>query len=139
MVRHRYDRLTAKSKDVSKGHLRMRNIRVLVANEPRAYREVFVSALQALRPAAEIVEGRPEDLDREVERLRPDLVLCSRISPVVERAVYNWILLYPENEPSIMIFTHGELSTMGDVDLQDLVALVDRTAETIDSDRAPSP
>lgn len=117
----------------------MRSVRVLVANEPRAYREVFVSALQTLRSTAEIVEARPEDLDREVKRFRPDLVLCSRISSVVEEMVHNWVLLYPENEPSIMIYTHGELSTVGNIDLEELVSLVDRTAETIDKDRASSP
>lgn len=117
----------------------MRSVRILVANEPRAYREVFASTLQILRPEAEIVEAKPEHLDREVKRFQPDLVLCSNVSPLVQNTVLNWILLYPENEPSIMIFTSGELSTVGNVDLEDLISLVDRTAEMINNDRAATP
>ena len=117
----------------------MRSVRVLVANEPRAYREAFVGALQTLCPAAEIMEAKPEDLDQEVKRARPDLVLCSRTTSLLERTVHNWILLYPEGEPSIMIFTCGELSTVANFDLNDLVSLVNRTAATIDYVRAPSP
>ena len=116
----------------------MRSVRVLVANEPRAYREAFVGTLQTLRPAAEVVEARPEDLDQEVRVFRPDLVLCSHVSSLVEKAVLNWVLLYPKNDPSIMVFTDGELSTVGNVDLNDLVALVDRTAEAINTDGVPS-
>lgn len=127
------------SEHISKVHLHMRSVRILVANEPRAYREVFASTLQILRPEAEIVEAKPEHLDREVKRFQPDLVLCSNVSPLVQNTVRNWILLYPENEPSIMIFTSGELSTVGNVDLEDLISLVDRTAEAINNDRAPTP
>jgi hypothetical protein len=117
----------------------MRSVRILVANEPRAYREVFASTLRVLRPDAEIVEARSENLDREVRRFRPDLVLCSNVSPLVQNTVRNWVLLYPESEPSIMIFTYGELSTVGNVDFNDLISLVDHTSETINNDRAPSP
>lgn len=107
-------------------------MRILIANEPRAYREAFAGALRRIRPCAEIVEAASEDLDREVRRFRPDLVLCSHVSTVVDSTVQNWILLYPENEPLVMISTAGELSTVSDVDLEDIVALVDRTTKMID-------
>jgi hypothetical protein len=111
----------------------MRNVRILIANEPRAYREVFASALRTIRPCAEIVEAPSEDLDGEVMRFRPDMVLCSNVTPVVESTVQNWVLLYPENEPLVMVSTAGELSTVSDVDLKDIVALVDKTTEMIDN------
>lgn len=116
----------------------MRSVRVLIANEPRSYREAFAEALRLMRPGAEIFEAEAGDLDREVERLRPDVVLCSNISPAVENMVESWILLYPENEPLVMVSTAGELSTVSDVDLNDIVALVDRAAEMLDNDPAAS-
>jgi hypothetical protein len=112
-------------------------MRVMVANEPRAYREAFAGALRALRPNAEIIEAAPEDLDRQVKRLHPDLVLCTYVTPTVEKMVYNWILIYPEDDPSMMVFTRGELSTFNNFDLEDLISLVDRTAEMIEYERTP--
>jgi hypothetical protein len=41
---------------------------VLVANEPRAYRETIALALKALRPEAEVIAIEPTDLDAEVKR-----------------------------------------------------------------------
>lgn len=116
----------------------MRNVRVLIANEPRTYREAFAEALRFIRPGAEIVEAQAEDLDREVERFRPDVVLCSTVSPTVQNMVENWVLLYPENEPLVMISTAGELSTVSDVDLDDIIALVDRSADLINNNHASS-
>lgn len=115
----------------------MRNVRILIANEPRAYREAFAEAIRFIRPRAEIVEAESEDLDRRVMTFRPDVVLCSNVSPVVESMAQNWVLLYPENEPLVMVSTAGELSTVSDVDLDDIVALVDRTADLINNP-APS-
>ena len=117
---------------------RMRNVRILIANEPRAYREAFAGALRLMRPNSRIIEAGAEDLDREVERFKPDVVLCSSVSATVETKARSWILLYPEDEPLAMVSTAGELSTVGDVDLEDIVALVDRTAELIKSNPAPS-
>lgn len=117
----------------------MRNVRVLVANEPRAYRQAFVGALQILRPTAEVVEARPEDLEKKAEEFRPDLVLTSHVSPLMDKAAFDWALLYPEDEPSITIFTRGELSTVGNAELEDLVALVDRTSEAVNNGEVPSP
>lgn len=45
-------------------------MRVLLANEPRAYREALVGALWELRPAIEVIEIPPEALAEAVERLR---------------------------------------------------------------------
>lgn len=117
----------------------MRKMRVLMANEPRSFREVFTSILQTLRPNIEVIEVDPEDLDPEVERLRPDLVVCSRISSALEGEAPSWILLYPENEPAGMVYTTGGLSTFNDLDLDRLISIVDRAATTMNGGRTPLP
>src|SRR5437762_2668083 len=61
-----------------------RKMRMLVANELRSYREVIGTTLQALKPNVEVLIIEPEELDREVERSTPDLVLCSHLTPAVE-------------------------------------------------------
>lgn len=144
MRRSRRPRKTGRNHQISRCSPRrkkchMRRMRVLMANEPRSFREVFTSVLRTLRPNIEVIEVDPEDLDPEVERLRPDLVVCSRISSAVEREAPSWILLYPENEPVGMIYTAGDLSTMNDLDLDRLIAIVDRAAMAINGGSTPLP
>jgi hypothetical protein len=59
-------------------------MRVLVANEPTIYLEVISAAFRVLRPGVEVFTAKPEDLDLEFSRLRPQLVVCSRLTRRVE-------------------------------------------------------
>jgi hypothetical protein len=58
-------------------------MRILLANEPRSHREVFAGALRALRPHLEVITVKPDALEGEAPRLRPDAVVCSRITPAL--------------------------------------------------------
>ncbi|MDP9457766.1 MAG: hypothetical protein M3Q49_00675 [Actinomycetota bacterium] len=51
---------------------------MFVASEPHSYREVMAVAVQELRPEIEVWIGEPADLEREIPRLEPDLVVCNR-------------------------------------------------------------
>ena len=50
-------------------------MRILMANEPRSHREVFAGALRALRPHVEVITVKPDALEGEAPRLRPDAVV----------------------------------------------------------------
>ena len=79
------------------------------------------------RPGIEIFEADSGDLNREVLRTRPDLVICSRVTRLVEDRVPNWVELYPECTPSSTTVYMGEdRSTLEQVELSDLLAIVDR-------------
>src|SRR5918993_5544117 len=52
--------------------------RVLMANEPRAYREGIAAVISQLRPEGEIETLEPEALDTSIERLSPDMGICSK-------------------------------------------------------------
>lgn len=74
---------------------RMNAIRILVANEPRSYREVIAGTIQALHPESEVICVEPDQLDGEVIRLSPHLVLCSELTETVETHARCWVTLYP--------------------------------------------
>jgi len=100
---------------------------VVVANEPRSYREAITATLQALRPNIEVRIVEPEELDREVERGAPGLVLCSRATPTVEKEVPVWIELYPEHEPLAVVSISGLcLTAIEDLGFSDLLWILDR-------------
>lgn len=108
-------------------------LRVLVANAPLSYRQAMAAAITALRPDTEIILGEPEALDTEVERLLPDLVVCSHVTPLVESRVLAWVDLYPEGDRRATISMDGRRVETEGVELDDLLSIIDqrvRLAET---------
>jgi hypothetical protein len=49
----------------------MDQLRVLLANELRSYREVIALALRELRPGVEVIDVEPKELDAEAKRFSP--------------------------------------------------------------------
>jgi hypothetical protein len=105
----------------------MDDMRILVANEPRAYRDVIAGAFRELRPQHEVIPVEPDQLDGEVARLHPHLVVCSRLSPVIETGPVSWVMLYPDNESRTVISIAGEQTISADVEFSQLLSVIDQT------------
>jgi hypothetical protein len=97
--------------------------RILVANELVSYRQTLVLVLREMRPHVEVFETASEYLEREISRLRPDLVICSRVTFTVRQTVANWVELYPERKPYSTFYIDGQHRAKQDVQLSDLLAL----------------
>ena len=107
----------------------MGNIRhVLVANELASYRESFAAVLRYYFPDLEVFEATSADLNREVLRLRPELVICSRATSLVRDRVPNWVELHPECQTFSTFCLEGEHFVKEQVELSDLLSIVDRSA-----------
>lgn len=105
---------------------RMKAIRhVLVANELASYRESIAAVFRISLPCLEVFEAVSADLNREVLRLRPELVICSRVTSLVEDRVPNWIELHPECGPLSTFCLGGERTVREQVSLHDLLSVVD--------------
>src|SRR4051812_2744153 len=104
----------------------MDKMRVLVANELCTYRETIAEVFKELRPHIEVHCIEPDDLDHEIARLRPHVVLCSRLTDAVQ-ALLAWILLYPNGENQAVVSTAGELVTVVDVKFDHLLSILDQT------------
>lgn len=105
----------------------MEEMRVLIANEPCTYREVLVAALRAFRPQVETSTVEPDDLDAEIARLRPHLVVCSRPCGATRDGALTWVVLYPHEESRAEVFTAGEQATITSVGFSDLLSVIDST------------
>jgi hypothetical protein len=103
------------------------NIRVLVANEPRAYREVIAAAFHELRPQIEVIAVEPGDLDAEVVRRHPHLVVCSLLTDMARTVALAWVVLYPGGEAWTVVGMAGQQTTRADIEFDDLVAILDQT------------
>ncbi len=104
-------------------------MRLLLANEPQSYRQVIAAAVQKLRPDIDVaVSVLPDDLDCELLRLLPDMIVCSRLTPVVESSSSAWVLLYPDGETKTVISIDGQRTTSADLEFDELLAVIDRVA-----------
>ena len=105
----------------------MSGVRILLANEPRSYRETLAAAFRILKPNTSVFVIDPDKLDGEVERLSPQLVICSRTTPTVETRSLAWVELYSEHGSVSVVSVGGKRSTIAWIELADLLGVIDRT------------
>jgi hypothetical protein len=103
--------------------------RILMANEPRAYREGIAAVISQLRPEAEIETVEPEALDTSIEHFSPDLVICSKATEVLKGSVRVWVELYPENAALSVASIDGRRMEYAEIQLPDLLSIVDKAEE----------
>jgi hypothetical protein len=101
--------------------------RILVANEPRTYREAITDVLRELRPHVEVTAVEPDHLDREIGRFRPQLVVCSRPCVAQRNTPLTWVVLYPNGENHAEVIIAGERATVVGITFGDFISIVDST------------
>lgn len=104
----------------------MRVTRILIALDLRSYHEMIAAAFRDLRPDVEVFDAEPNNLDREVLRVRPDLVVCSRATPLVKSRVPHRVELYPDHDSRSVVCVEGECSAVENIQLADLLSVIDR-------------
>lgn len=105
----------------------MGGLRILLANEPRSYRETMAAALQVLRPDTEVRTIESKVLHRELESFAPQIVVCSNLTPAIETGALTWVELYPGHGPLSTVSIGGQRSVTDGIELPDLLSIVDRT------------
>jgi hypothetical protein len=98
---------------------------VLVAIEPRSYRQVIGRTIQALRPHVEVVVLDPDTLEAGVARLGPDLVFADRPDVSAPTGRPAWVEFRPYEEPPARVRLAGRTRELGEVELSDLLSIVD--------------
>jgi hypothetical protein len=100
--------------------------RVLLANEPRSYRQAIAQVLRTLRPDLAVEETEQASLDRELRRGVPELVICSHATPMVRGNAPAWVELYTDDGPLSFVVIGKERSTVPGIELDDILRIVDR-------------
>ena len=102
---------------------------VLIAIEPRSYRQVIGRAIQALRPHVEVVVLDPATLGAGVARLDPDLVFADRPAASSSSGGPAWVEFRPYEEPPARVRLAGRTWELEEVELSDLLSIVDEAEE----------
>jgi hypothetical protein len=103
--------------------------RILMANEPRAYREGIAVVISQLRPAVEVETVEPNALDDSIRRYVPDMVICSKATETLKGRVRVWVELYPENGAVSVANVGGRRTEYTEIQLPDLLSIVDKAEE----------
>jgi hypothetical protein len=86
-------------------------MRVVVACEPRYYREVLGEAIQGLRPAVEVVIVDPDELADGVSHLDPDLVISVHSASIDPGGRSAWVEFVPYEKPAATVSIGGTPGT----------------------------
>lgn len=103
-------------------------LRVLLANEPRSYRESIAAVFRELRPAMQVKVVEPEELESNVARFGPDVAICSHVTVTVRERVPVWVELYPEHAARSVASEGGRRVEFAEIQLGDLLGILDRAA-----------
>lgn len=104
-------------------------LRVLLANEPRSYRESIAAVFRQLRPGLHVKVVEPEALEGNVVGFDPHVVICSRATDTVKERVPVWVELYPEQAAHSVVSEGGRRTEFAEIQLNDLLGILDRAAD----------
>ena len=112
------------------------HVRVLVANEPRSYREVIAAAIQALRPLAMVSVVEPAKMDQAVTDRQPHLVVCSQLTALVRSLPFASIMLYPAGSNQVEVRVGQTQTATMDLPFDQLMAVIDQAAGMVGAGQA---
>jgi hypothetical protein len=114
-------------------------VRVIMAIEPRLYREVLAFSLREHRPEAEVsLVGSTDDLVAEVERTGAHLVVANEVPPEAREAAF-WIEVSKARSGKSLdaeISADGYSRSVPDFRVKHLVKALDRAEEELVSETA---
>ena len=90
-------------------------------------------AIDSTNQAVRNTSGEASKTIAEVERLCPDVVVCSHVTPLVVSRVLAWVDLYPEGDRRATISIDGRRVETAGVELDDLLAKTPEPFEPLDA------
>jgi hypothetical protein len=66
---------------------------IIVANEPRSFREALAGVLSARSPTAHVVTAEPSEVDQLLRRRLGALVICTQVSTSITELAGAWVKL----------------------------------------------
>ena len=104
--------------------------RVLLAFEPRMYREVLVTALRRHRPLVESVLAEPAALDHTAGSFEPHLIVCNHATQTVRDSAAAWVEVQVKDSLDAVTCVGGKRSEIQNLSLDDLLAVLDEAEST---------
>ena len=112
------------------------DVRVLVAFEDdyRSYREVIAAGIHVLRPRTEVETAPMGELEEQIERFDPQLVVCSRPNSLASCRCAAWVELPLDPTRSTKICVAGRYSKRSNPAIDVLIAVIDEVEQLLQMD-----
>lgn len=105
-------------------------LRIVVAIEPRMYREVLAFYFSKQHPRADVVLASPETLWYEVERTRPHLLVANMVPSELKEELY-WVELCNDENIVATISADGYSDVINDASMEDLLGVAEKAEEDL--------
>ncbi len=112
-------------------------MRVLIIYEDshRSYGEAMVGAVQASRPGLEVTLAHLRDLEAELQRFDPHLVVSNRPNTIDPSERAAWVLLSDEPEEPSEACINGRHRGLENPGLEEMLEIIDETEELVRAGR----
>ena len=119
--------------DGHRHHEHDEGVRVLVAIAPRSYREAVALYIHHRhRSPADVLIAPPEELEREVGRFSPHVVVCNETPRDVLGSVLSWVEILFEDSLSANVKVDKLRSQkVVDIGMDDLLGVLEETEELL--------
>ena len=98
------------------------------------YREVLAFHFRQERPLADVVLASSEALRDKARRTKPHLIFASEVPQELKETGVYWVEVSTDDGLVATISADGYSTTIDDVSLQDLLAVVDKAQDEIAHD-----
>jgi hypothetical protein len=85
-------------------------LRIIIANEPRSYREALAGVLKEMRPRDAVSSVEPGDVEHALRQSPGALVVCSEVSTAVVELAGAWVRLGEDGE--VAVSSGADVETM---------------------------
>lgn len=107
---------------------------VAFGDEHRAYRGVVAAGIQILRPRADVSTSTPAELEGEIRRFDPQVVVCVAPSPADTGERPAWVELALQPGRAAKVRVGARRRELPHPMLEDLLRIVDETEELVGKD-----
>ena len=114
--------------DRSKGKMR---VVIIYVDRHRSYSEAIEGTIRMLRPTLEVEFAHLGELEAELERFEPHLVVCSRPNTLDPGGRAAWVLLSNEPDEPSEVCIHGRYRKLENPRLEEILAIIDETEELV--------
>ena len=101
---------------------------VLICIYPQMYREAVVHTLSSHRPDLEVEPCPPEDLDRRLALLQPELLVCHDTAPEARKRVRNRVEIGYSDSLEATIIREDQTTRVADISLEGLLKVLEQSA-----------
>lgn len=100
-------------------------MRILISIAPLMYRQALARSLGQRDPAPEILLCAPKELDEEVDRFRPQLLICHEGTEWLYPFVSAWVVIPYANSLNVHVSLGRKETIVEDISMEEMLEIVD--------------